>query len=104
MNLRRQAVALEYGQNSAPIVSAKGDDELALDMLAQARRHGVFITQDPQLLALLGKLQLDQEIPPELYDAVAAVLSWAYWLRGMRPGDEKTPPASPERAQAQASL
>jgi len=32
---------------------------------------------------------VDQEIPPELYTAVAVILSWVYWLKGMRPGDEK---------------
>jgi len=38
---------------------------------------------------LLSRLDVDQEIPQELYTAVAVVLSWVYWLRGMRPGDEK---------------
>jgi flagellar biosynthesis protein len=50
----------------------------------------VFISEDPQLLALLSRLDVDQEIPQELYTAVAVVLSWVYWLKGMRPGDEKT--------------
>ena len=72
----------------------------ALDMIAQARRHGVFITEDAQLLAQLSQLQVDQEIPQELYTAVAVVLSWVYWLRGMRPGDEKTmPPFEPSEAE-----
>jgi flagellar biosynthesis protein len=47
------------------------------------------VAQDPALLALLSRLEIDQDIPPELYTAVAVVLSWAYWLKGMRPGDEK---------------
>jgi flagellar biosynthesis protein FlhB len=34
-------------------------------------------------------LEVDEEIPQELYTAVAVVLSWVYWLKGMRPGDEK---------------
>jgi len=51
--------------------------------------QGVFISEDPQLLALLSRLEVDQEIPQELYTAVAVVLSWVYWLKGMRPGDEK---------------
>jgi len=59
-------------------------------MLEEARRQGVFITEDPQLLALLSRLNVDEEIPPELYTVVAVVLSWVYWLKGMRPGDEKT--------------
>jgi flagellar biosynthesis protein len=35
-------------------------------------------------------LNVDEEIPRELYTAVAVVLSWVYWLKDMRPGDEKT--------------
>jgi len=40
-------------------------------------------------LALLSRLNVDEEIPRELYTAVAVVLSWVYWLKDMRPGDEK---------------
>lgn len=85
----RQAVALAYGKNPVPVVTAKGDDELARRMLEEARKQGIFISEDPQLLALLSRLDVDQEIPQELYTAVAVVLSWVYWLKGMRPGDEK---------------
>lgn len=87
---RKQAVALEYGLNSAPVLTAKGDAEVAEDIIAEARRRGVYVAEDPQLLALLSRLELGEEIPPQLYTAVAVVLSWAYWLKGMRPGDEKT--------------
>lgn len=86
---RKMAVALEYGQNPTPIVTAKGDSELAQDIIDEARRHGVHVAEDPQLLALLSKLELGEEIPPHLYTAVAVILSWAYWFKGMRPGDEK---------------
>jgi flagellar biosynthesis protein len=85
----RQAITLAYGNNPVPVVTAKGEDELAIQMLAEAQKQGVFITEDPQLLALLSRLNVDQEIPPELYTAVAVILSWVYWLKGMRPGDEK---------------
>jgi flagellar biosynthesis protein len=85
----RQAVALAYGKHPVPVVTAKGDDDLAMRMLEEARQQGVFISEDPQLLALLSRLDVDQEIPQELYTAVAVVLSWVYWLKGMRPGDEK---------------
>ncbi len=86
----RQAVALAYGKHLVPVVTAKGDNDLAMRMLEEARQQGVFISEDPQLLALLSRLDVDQEIPQELYTAVAVVLSWVYWLKGMRPGDEKT--------------
>jgi flagellar biosynthesis protein len=95
-----RAVALEYGLNTAPVVTAKGDGELALEMMAQARRHGVYITQDPELLALLCRLNVDDEIPPELYTVVSVILSWVYWLKDMRPGDEKVtgPTSQPDQA------
>ncbi len=89
MSQRRQAIALEYGSYATPMVTAKAEDDLALEMIAEARAHGVYITQDPALLALLSRLDVDQEVPPELFTAVAVILSWVYWLKGMRPGDEK---------------
>jgi flagellar biosynthesis protein len=85
----KEAVALAYGQRSTPVVSAKGQADLAQSIIEEAQRHGVYVAQDPALLALLSRLEIDQDIPPELYTAVAVVLSWAYWLKGMRPGDEK---------------
>ena len=85
----RQAVALAYGKNPIPVVTAKGDDDLAMRMIDEARKQGVFISEDPQLLALLSRLDVDQEIPQELYTAVAVVLSWVYGLKGLRPCDEK---------------
>lgn len=91
MNKRHydQAVALAYGHRPTPVVSAKGEEELARQIVAEARKHGIHVAKDPQLLALLARLELEEEIPPELYTAVAVILSWVYWLKGMRPGDEK---------------
>ena len=89
MRYIKQAVALEYGMNAVPVVTAKADADLAEHLIEEARRQGVYVTEDPQLLALLGRLNVDDEIPPELYTAVAVILSWVYWLKGMRPGDEK---------------
>ena len=83
--------AIEYGKRKTPIISARGEDELAQRIIDEAQRHGVYVAEDPQLLALLSRIDLDKEIPPELYTAVAVILSWVYWLKGMRPGDEKTP-------------
>ena len=85
----KEAVALEYGQRQTPIVSARGDQELAQRIIEEARRHGVHVAEDPALLARLAQVDVNQEIPPELYTAVAVILSWVYWLRGMQPGDEK---------------
>ncbi|WP_089960275.1 EscU/YscU/HrcU family type III secretion system export apparatus switch protein [Limnohabitans sp. 2KL-3] len=85
----KQAIALEYGLRKTPVVTAKGDDDLAQKIINEALRHGVYVSEDPHLLALLSRIDLDKEVPPELYTAVAVILSWVYWLKGMRPGDEK---------------
>ena len=87
----REAVALAYGHRDTPVVTAKGRDELADAIIAEARRQGVHVTEDRALLALLSQVDIDQEIPQEAYTAVAVVLSWVYWLKGMEPGDEKRP-------------
>lgn len=82
-----RAVALAYDGRRAPVLTAKGDAELAARIVGEARRQGVHVTEDPQLLELLSRLEMGQEIPPSLYRAVAVVLSWVYWLKGMRPED-----------------
>ena len=85
----KKAVALEYGSNPVPMLTAKGEEELAHAIIEEARKQGVHVAQDPQLVAVLSQLKIDEEIPEELYATVAVVLSWVYWLRGMVPGDEK---------------
>ncbi|PUE29343.1 flagellar biosynthesis protein FlhB [Limnohabitans sp. JirII-29] len=84
-----EAVALEYGRNKTPVVSVKGDGELAQRIVREAQRQGVYVTEDPRLLAMLSRLDVGQEIPADMFNAVAVILSWVYWLKGMQPGDEK---------------
>lgn len=84
-----EAVALEYGRNKTPVVSAKGDGELAQRIVREAQRQGVYVTEDPRLLAMLNRLDVGQKIPADMFNAVAVILSWVYWLKGMQPGDEK---------------
>jgi len=89
MQNRLEALALEYGLNKTPRVTAKGHDDLARRIIEEAKKQGVYVAEDPQLLALLSKLDVGDEIPQDMYTAVAVILSWVYWLKGMRPGDEK---------------
>jgi flagellar biosynthesis protein len=84
-----QAVALEYGRHKTPVLTAKGDDELARRIVAEAKKQGVYVAQDPRLLAMLSRLDVGQEIPEDMFTAVAVILAWVYWLKGMQPGDEK---------------
>jgi len=90
MQKQLEALALEYGRNKTPKVSAKGEGELARRIVDEAKKHGIYVAEDPQLLSLLSKLDVGDEIPQDMYTAVAVILSWVYWLKGMKPGDEKT--------------
>ena len=81
----KDAIALEYGQQDAPTVLAKGSEELALDIIEEAKKHGIFIAEVPQLVAALSQVGLSEEIPEELFHAVAVMLSWAYWMKGLKP-------------------
>lgn len=79
------AVSLHYDAPDTPTVSAKGDGALAEQIIALAQAHEVPIYQDPQLLSLLCRLELDETIPPYLYLAVAEIIALAYRLKGQRP-------------------
>ena len=85
----KKAVALEYGENPTPILTAKGDAEVAEAIIAEAEKQGVFIAEDKRLVSLLSQVELNEEIPENLYVSVAVILSWVYWLKGMRPEDNK---------------
>ncbi|REK53889.1 MAG: FhlB domain-containing protein [Thermobacillus sp.] len=76
----RKAVALKYNpaEHSAPVVTAKGQGHVAERILELARENGVPIQEEPSLIEVLSKLDIDQEIPPELYALVAEVLSFVY--------------------------
>lgn len=80
-----RAVALQYGELSVPKVVAKGNGEMAQAIIDAAISHGTVITENPALAALLTEVELNTEIPEELYVAVAVVLSWVYWMRGDTP-------------------
>ncbi len=79
---RQKAVALRYetGRDSAPRVVAKGSGMVAEQIVELARQHGVEIYEDPDMTALLAKLDVDTEIPAELYRAVAEILAFVYRL------------------------
>jgi FlhB-like protein len=79
---RHHAVALRYDaqKDAAPRVVAKGAGILADKIIEVAREHGVHVHEDPQMAAVLSKVQLDSPIPEELYRAVAEVLAFIYRL------------------------
>ena len=76
------AIALTYGksQKGAPKVVAKGRGMIAQAIIERARQNGVYVHESEDLVGLLMKVELDQEIPPQLYLAVAELLAWLYRL------------------------
>ncbi len=82
----RKAVALKYepGKNNAPRVTAKGKGLLAERIIEIAGEQGIPISEDPDLVGALIQLDFDEEIPPELYKAVAEILAFAYRLNRMK--------------------
>lgn len=83
-NPTHYAVALRYDpqEMAAPVVLAKGVDALALRIKEVAGQYGITIFEDPPLAQALYKaVEIDQAIPPELYEAVAGVLAFVYRLR-----------------------
>lgn len=73
------AVALAYqGGDSAPRVVAKGRGLIAEQIIERAKEHGVAIHESKELVALLLQVELDDNIPPALYRAVAELLAWLY--------------------------
>jgi flagellar biosynthesis protein len=76
----RRATALRYEGTGAPKVVASGRGHVAERILAAAQEAGVPVREDPQLAAALSALALGQDVPEELWLAVAEVLAWAYEL------------------------
>jgi flagellar biosynthetic protein FlhB len=83
------AVALSYDPNgdTAPILLAKGTDEVAARIRAEAEKHGIEIFRAPPLArALYFTTDLDQPVPEDLYYAVAQVIAYVFNLASIRPG------------------
>lgn len=91
---RKHAAALRYDKDAggAPKVVAAGAGHIADRIMELARENGVPIREDAALAEALAKLQLQLDIPPDLYAAVAEALVWAYAL------DQRARPSSSHSA------
>lgn len=76
----KKAVALKYEKEKdrAPRVAAKGRGEVAKRIMEIAKEHNIPIREDADLVEVLSKLDLEEEIPPHLYRVIAEVLSFIY--------------------------
>jgi flagellar biosynthesis protein len=84
MKKKPKAVALKYEKekDGAPRVVAKGRGLVAQKIIETAKAHRVPLHEDKNLVEVLEALDLETEIPPELYRAVAEVLAFIYRLNG----------------------
>lgn len=86
--IKQKAVALKYQQNegpSSPKIVAKGEGDVAQEIIELAKKHGVLVHQDDELTALLAQLDLGQEIPQAMYHVIAELIAFSYVLQGKYP-------------------
>ncbi|MFC3121975.1 EscU/YscU/HrcU family type III secretion system export apparatus switch protein [Agaribacter flavus] len=89
-NSKKQATALKYDaktSKSAPTVMAKGNGDLAQEIITLAKSHGIFIHEDEQLSNILSHLDLGQAVPETLYTVIAELISFSYVLQGKFPAE-----------------
>lgn len=89
---RKKAVALHYNLDrteEAPRVKAKGAGFVAEEIIQRAKENGIPIQEDPALVEILARLDLDQQIPTELFEVVAEILAMVYQLEKRTSFDEK---------------
>lgn len=77
----KHAVALEYDYSGAPRVTAKGKGEVAEKIIATAKLHDIAIEENAILAQALSEVELEEQIPENLYRAVAEVLTFVLHLR-----------------------
>lgn len=79
------AAALTYSGNRTPIVSALGLNDQAEEILRLAREYEVPVYQDEDLVHILQQMNVGQAIPPDLYEWIARVLAFAFFLKDRVP-------------------
>lgn len=77
-----KAVALLYDQekSDAPRVIASGRGVIAQKIIETARQAGIHIQEDPDLVEILSKIPVGKDIPVELYQTIAEILSFVYQI------------------------
>ena len=88
---KRAAVAMRYDvdRDKAPMILATGRGPIAEEIIRVAEDNKIPLYEDTELAALLSKIELDSEVPPELYVLVAEVLFFVYQLDRMAEKREK---------------
>jgi flagellar biosynthesis protein len=85
-------------------VVAKGQGLVADQIIARAKEAGVFVHESKELVALLMEVDLDRQIPPVLYRAIAELLAWLYYIESAHAAGEAPPPPDTTRLLPQAPV
>ena len=80
-----QALALFYDGGQAPVISDQRSGEAAQKLIEQALEMGIPIYENPELLEQLSELQIGQQVPTELYQLIAEILAFAFYIQGKAP-------------------
>ena len=74
------AAAIKYDdkRDAAPKLTAKGRGSIAEKIIKLAMEHNIPIRKDPALVQILSRLDIDEQIPPEIYKAIAEILAFVY--------------------------
>ncbi len=75
-----KAIALQYNKekDNAPKIVAKGSRYLADEILNIAQKHNIPIKKDEDMVMMLDQIEVNREIPPNMYKAVAEIFSFIY--------------------------
>ena len=86
MKKRKTAIALRYDalKDGAPKISAKGEGAVAENIIELAKKHGIPVKDDPDLVEILSRLKIEEEIPSEVYVIVAELLAFVYSVNSKR--------------------
>ncbi len=87
-----KAIALRYDEVSAPKLTAKGENAVAEEIMRIAEEHGIPLYENSELVSILSKLELGEEIPDVLYRVIAEIIAFAYYLQGKTPQGFGEPP------------
>ncbi len=85
----KTAIALYYDGDDAPRVTARGYGALAEEIIALAGENGIPLHEDAELVEMLAQIDLGEQVPRELYVAVAEVIAFAYIVLGKFPKNWK---------------
>lgn len=89
----REAVALVYDGDQAPTLTAKGEGELAEQIVQLAMEYEVPIYENADLARMLARMELGDQIPEELYRTIAEIIAFAWYLKGKAPAGFVPPDA-----------